>query len=136
MTKSYKRFVFNFFTISYREEKCNIGEETKRLQLCPFGTEQRKWKSKRIKLKFIFYFIWCVLVSLRYFSSLVVIFEQPVNSDGNEELLNGGETRNKLSLVFSLFPPSVDIVRRDTLYERVHNDFGTVDWSRRRGRYN
>ena len=51
-------------------------------------------------------------------------FEQPVNFDGNEELLNGGETRDKLSLGFSLFPPSTDIVRRDTLYEGVYNDFG------------
>ena len=40
----------------------------------------------------------------------MVIFEQPVNFDGGEELLNGGETRDKLSLVFSLFPPSTDIV--------------------------
>ena len=60
----------------------------------------------------------------------------PLNSDGSEELLNGGETRDKLSLVFSLFPPSTDIVPRDTLYEGVHNDLGTVDWSRKRGRYN
>ena len=50
-------------------------------------------------------------------------FKQPVNFDGSEELLNGGETRDKLSLVFSLFPPSTDIVRRDTLYEGVYNDF-------------
>ena len=39
---------------------------------------------------------------------VVLIFGQPVNFDGGEELLNGGETRDKLSLVFSLFPPSTD----------------------------
>ena len=60
----------------------------------------------------------------------------PFNSDGSEELLNGGGTRDQLGLVFSLFPPSTDIVRRDTLYEGVHNDLGTVDWLRKRGRYN
>ena len=40
------------------------------------------------------------------------------------------------SLVFSLFPPSTDIVRRDTLCEGVHNDFGAVDWLRKREHYN
>ena len=57
-------------------------------------------------------------------STSMVVRNYPFNSDGSEELLNGGETRDKLSLVFSLFPPSTDIVRRDTLYEGVHNDFG------------
>ena len=54
-----------------------------------------------------------------------MIFEQPINSDGSEELLNGGETRDKLSLVLSLFPPSTYIVRRNIeSYEGVYNDFG------------
>ena len=59
-----------------------------------------------------------------YYSSMVVARNYPFNSDGSEELLNGGERRDTLILVFSLFPPSTDIVQKDTLYEGVYNDFG------------
>ena len=58
-----------------------------------------------------------------YFSNMVVARNYPFDSDGSKELLNSGESRDKLSLVFSLVPPSTDIVRRDTLYEGVYNDF-------------
>ena len=39
------------------------------------------------------------------------VFSWLVNSGGVEELTNGGGTREKLSLLFSLFPPSMSSVR-------------------------
>ena len=130
MAKSYNRFVINFFLLLVtgrknvilvkRQKDSSSAHSAQNGQnaLRKWGNRREeykykfikrgKWKSKRIKFKFVSYFIWCVLMSLRYFSSLVVARNYPFNSDGSEELLNGGETRDKLSLVFSLFPPSTD----------------------------
>ena len=56
--------------------------------------------------------------------TLVVARSCLFGSDGSEELPDGGERKEKLSLDFSLFPPTTGIVRRDTLREGVYNDFG------------
>ena len=63
-----------------------------------------------------------VVVS-NYWSTLMVARNCLFNSDGSEELPDGGETTEKLSLVFSLFPPLTSIVRRDTVRGGVYNDF-------------
>ena len=57
-------------------------------------------------------------------STPMVARNYPFNSDGSEELTNGGETREKFNLLFSLFPPSIGIVRGNTLHEGVYSDFG------------
>ena len=64
------------------------------------------------------------LVTLNYWSFLVVVRNCFFYLNGREELSDDGETREKLSLVFSLFPPSTGIVRGDPLHEGVYSDFG------------